>query len=1141
MYVSWAGHDVRGCGHAPHVACRSIKFGLERAKQNDIVLVDGSREYFYTACSQDGTALFVTRNITIRGHNGVPTIGCRTFVSSNNVIVVNTVPSLKITMLNLEVHNASLLIANTETIITSCVFVNAALETSFSNCDSIFLYIDTSQFYRRTYCEFASDCYNLFHTRIHCKQIVTHLTRVQSYDEAFLIDALDSSQIVVAEATFTKKLEQETGVNALNITLPSHYGRLTITNSSFYDLVHLDPIYSAINIEAAALRVESRYNRGNVAPLDVVVNISDSGFYRNERAVSITRRFRYVIIERCVFDSNRAMHAAAALRLAMTNDTVMLVTDTHFRQNAAGENWHKTIPGWFECRDNQLRLNHSLINGVISLVGKGGAVRIQKGNVTFKNCHFSNNTALLLGGAMFVDRSGHAEIIDTKFENSPVKHHALQGEFFYSTGSVTIRNVKFIVHSAEDHLSILRHSGEHWSLNVERMWFECPVGHSLMMVNTTSHKIDHGVGLIRSHKLDQMYYYCQTCGNKQYSVDKGSLNYTLTDNTTEYYTLLINGEQPFKRHSVSFQYSNITCQDCPYGGDCENGLRAVANFWGYRHQNSVAFQHCPQDYCCSTTMCSAINECEQYRHGRLCGQCISGYSEALFSSKCVPDSTCTHNNWLVPFTLIMGLIYASFLVFQRDVRLFLSSWKEDYDRCVVYFGRRREENTVHNTQISTELTTYQTNIYDADEDIDMSQNTDSLQQQSEGLADKLEGDAVMAEVAVTTEQSSYLIILFYYFQDALLLHINTVYTKSISKLEKQVKALLIGLFRFRLDFYQFFDDICLFPGMQPITKVFFKTFFVFYIVILFGMLYSLSRVYCFIKKKRVGIEIHKVDKQKKAMLSKLASGFVLALLFTYQKMATATFKLLNCVPVADSSVLLLDGTEECFQPWQYGVMAYAFTCMVPFSLILMLGPPLIKRKKISLTGFFVGCIFPLPVLIVWLIKHHTGTGRLHSIGPATEAVLQLLQGPFKDTGSKRLAGQLCWSGMLLARRLILFLCFTFINDVLVRLLCMLGVCFIILMHHMYIRPYKSPAGNLAGAISAAALLVVGAINLLRASFEAAEYVPRGPYQTLMEVCDGLENTLVMWLPLAGMCILLMWLIARTTLFICSRIALKSSK
>ena len=237
-------------------------------------------------------------------------------------------------------------------------------------------------------------------------------------------------------------------------------------------------------------------------------------------------------------------------------------------------------------------------------------------------------------------------------------------------------------------------------------------------------------------------------------------------------------------------------------------------------------------------------------------------------------------------------------------------------------------------------------------------------------------------------------------------------------------------------------------------------------------------------------KLHRTDSHtsgtsdKKSFATKLSGGFTLVFLFTYQKMAVVTFTLLNCVPVGDVSVLFIDGTQICFQEWQYGVMFYAFTCVVPFSAVLLIGPPLLRHKYISLEQFFLGCLFPLPALVYWIClclrNGQTGSKIKHQHSVETSAVLDILQGSFKDSDSIHIMGQFCWSGVLIGRRLILFLCFTFINDILIRLLCMLCVCFIILLHHVYVQPYKTKEGNMAGAISAAALLIVGGINLLRA-------------------------------------------------------------
>ena len=66
------------------------------------------------------------------------------------------------------------------------------------------------------------------------------------------------------------------------------------------------------------------------------------------------------------------------------------------------------------------------------------------------------------------------------------------------------------------------------------------------------------------------------------------------------------------------------------------------------------FQHCPNDYCCTSRNCETYDGCANHRHGRLCGLCRPGYSEALFSSVCVPDDTCHNNGWLVPLDFRNG-------------------------------------------------------------------------------------------------------------------------------------------------------------------------------------------------------------------------------------------------------------------------------------------------------------------------------------------------------------------------------------------------------------------------------------------------------------------------------------------------------
>lgn len=286
------------------------------------------------------------------------------------------------------------------------------------------------------------------------------------------------------------------------------------------------------------------------------------------------------------------------------------------------------------------------------------------------------------------------------------------------------------------------------------------------------------------------------------------------------------------------------------------------------------------------------------------------------------------------------------------------------------------------------------------------------------------------------------------------------------------------------------------PDMKAVLKVGAKALIVPVVIALFSTMYLVNLIHrCTQRKESNNHDSNSESKHIftssatrviKSFSSRLSSGFILALLFTFQKMGTTVFVLLNCVPVHKDNVLFIDGTITCYQYWQYGVMAYAITCVTPFFLVLLVGPGLLARRRITLSEFFMSCLFPLPLLLTWICRRlwrHEEDERTRGkpLPDDVTSVLEVLQGPFKTF--KRTG--ICWSGVLIGRRLVLVLAYTFINDALIRLLVMLLSCFIILLHHVHVQPYKDTRGNIAGTTSAAALVTLGSINLVRAGFEAA--------------------------------------------------------
>ena len=57
-----------------------------------------------------------------------------------------------------------------------------------------------------------------------------------------------------------------------------------------------------------------------------------------------------------------------------------------------------------------------------------------------------------------------------------------------------MKDVELIVKSAENALSILRHSGDHWSLEITNVWMKCPTGYNLRVTNSSAYGVTN-IGL----------------------------------------------------------------------------------------------------------------------------------------------------------------------------------------------------------------------------------------------------------------------------------------------------------------------------------------------------------------------------------------------------------------------------------------------------------------------------------------------------------------------------------------------------------------------------------------------------------------------------------------------------------------------
>ena len=88
---------------------------------------------------------------------------------------------------------------------------------------------------------------------------------------------------------------------------------------------------------------------------------------------------------------------------------------------------------------------------------------------------------------------------------------------------------------------------------------------------------------------------------------------------------------------------------------------------------------------------------------------------------------------------------------------------------------------------------------------------------------------------------SFLIIIFFYFQDAQLLHIKTVFASSEQHAKVIFREFLAGLFRFQIEIFQFMGRFCFLADLTPVKKMIINVTFVPYILLQFGLVYVLHR------------------------------------------------------------------------------------------------------------------------------------------------------------------------------------------------------------------------------------------------------------------------------------------------------------
>ena len=201
----------------------------------------------------------------------------------------------------------------------------------------------------------------------------------------------------------------------------------------------------------------------------------------------------------------------------------------------------------------------------------------------------------------------------------------------------------------------------------------------------------------RALSLSHVIYTCKlTCeGNNKYSLQAGILGVSEETVQHEY-------SVPKTNHSSLVPYPP-TCLPCPLGAKCEGPIQALPDYWGYVTQKNKSFSmiRCPDSYCCQgNETFKVIDSCNTGRTGTLCAMWEQNLTEALFTTRCLPNEDCRSDLViviLISAVLVYGIVLLSFSTIKDMV---MKLFKKGYTMCKERFEQGKVNRTKSDEQQS---------------------------------------------------------------------------------------------------------------------------------------------------------------------------------------------------------------------------------------------------------------------------------------------------------------------------------------------------------------------------------------------------------------------------------------------------------
>ena len=538
-----------------------------------MVLIEPS-DTMYPLCNfRSGTRGHIYKNISLIGNGGMAKIGCdrrdHRYQNGNIVIFGESILDHSLHLENLTIINGNVSIPTAGKVdIKNVLFDDAILTTGVPGCRHTTINIQSSNWTGYHECDsYSGVCKGRDQNKIVCRKITVNIRNSNVYQSSMNLDGPDSLALTVSDSDFMGSTSQS--LTSLKLKFRSE-GSVHIERTSFEQHHSLTLVDYAMNLVSSAVYLQSDQYMGNV-----VVTMDNLNFRHNERCLTLSGRFDQVNISDSTFVDNRAIHAAPAILALTSKGTTIFVKRCTFTNNTAGgfpESFSVHLPhSVAEVVHGRAILNAKYCKGIIEPVGRGGAIRVQRGDMVISDSYFTGNEANRQGGSIMVDQDASLILENTDLSTS--HGHAAMGAILFSRGRVRMTNVQMVATAIKAHSSMLEHSGNHWSMRIENIYAACPVGQNLLVDTVAAFGVSAQGMRSAANLFDHVKYECEPCPHGLYSLDVGFLNDSRVYADSVYYSVRVDGETS---ESVSFTGSKthrfVHCQPCPRG-PCHTDIR----------------------------------------------------------------------------------------------------------------------------------------------------------------------------------------------------------------------------------------------------------------------------------------------------------------------------------------------------------------------------------------------------------------------------------------------------------------------------------------------------------------------------------------------------------------------------------------